>query len=199
MSWKWDFGDGSSQTFTTIQDTVQHVYAKSGTYHVTLTTVNGSCSVTDNLAVYVLLKQNPVLQSALKEICSSNVLDVQVINLQVNPAASASASGSYYYFTKWQYGDGVTFTGTTFSNNVYWQTTYSGSLSGLTNGEQNLRAILISSYFGCADTTNTVPLKIKESCCRGLPYRAMMCVINHLLFLRILLTERGNVPIRKWM
>jgi len=43
--WHWNYGDGQTQTYTTFLDSVSHVYAKSGSYDVTLTVtakVNGT-------------------------------------------------------------------------------------------------------------------------------------------------------------
>ncbi len=35
--WQWDFGDGTTETYTNYQDSICHVYANNGIYQVTLT------------------------------------------------------------------------------------------------------------------------------------------------------------------
>ncbi len=196
LSWKWDFGDGSSNTFITKQDTILHTYAKTGVYNIVLTAINGQCAVTDKIGAYVLLKQNPVLSSSKNAVCSSDILDAQITNLQPNPAPNAYNYGNYY-FREWQYGDSSIFGGNNATNNIYWQTTYNGTLSGLTAAKQNIRAILYSNYFGCADTTNYIPLKIKG------PVAGFEIIGNNVCYKSPVIFKdtsygTGNVPIKKW-
>ena len=43
-SYEWDFGDGSEIVTSNNEETVTHTYATAGTYNVTLTATNGTCS-----------------------------------------------------------------------------------------------------------------------------------------------------------
>ena len=40
------------------------------------------------------------------------------------------------------------------------RTTYTGSIRGLISGEDSLRVVLLSTGYGCADTTNGIPIRI---------------------------------------
>jgi len=157
--WQWDFGDGGTQT-TTSQTPVTHTYTQTGKYKVVLTATNGQCSVRDSTTAYVLLKQNPVLTANKTTVCASDVLAVQINNLEVDPYPY-NYNYSYSYVTnKWQYGDGTFFSGT---NGYYgFNTSYSGTLMGLTPGKDSLRVILASyGPLVCPDTSNYIPLIIK--------------------------------------
>ncbi|MFO8130222.1 MAG: PKD domain-containing protein, partial [Bacteroidales bacterium] len=71
-AWIWDFGDGTTETYTTPTDTVGHLYTQSGQYHVTLTVVdsNGcSDSKTRMITAYPL----PTALFEVYENCVNNV------------------------------------------------------------------------------------------------------------------------------
>lgn len=70
-SWSWDFGDGSA--IDTVQNPGPHVYAAAGSYNITLTVSNGTCSST--LVV-------PVVISTAAGI---NQLNAASISLMPNP------------------------------------------------------------------------------------------------------------------
>jgi gliding motility-associated-like protein len=94
QTWLWDFGDG---TTSTLQNPV-HVYAAFGTYNVSLTVTNGSCS---NTIV------TPV--TLINELAGFNVADDTVCKNQqvvfaVAPAVNQANIVSYF----WDFGDGTT-------------------------------------------------------------------------------------------
>jgi len=197
LGWTWDFGDGSSPlSLNTDQPSVQHLYTKTGIYEAYLTTTNGQCTTKDSTAVGVLLKQTPLLSAVPKEICASDILNVQISNLEVNPAPSPFSLYSYNF--SWQYGDGSNYTGNYTPPGVYLGANrYNGALQGLTTGQSDLRAILISSGFGCQDITNYILLKIKG------PVSGYTITTNNVCFKSpVVLQETAhgtnNVPIRSW-
>lgn len=158
LSWKWDFGDGSTKTFNTEQTEITHAYAKTGTYKVILTATNGQCSVNDSATAYVLLKQNPKLNSSKTEVCSQDEIDITVNNLEKNPTPN------YYYkysINNLKYGDGSDFTGSVYPATYGWDTVYNGNMREFDNKKKDIYAIIYSEYFGCFDTTNIIPLLIK--------------------------------------
>jgi len=153
----WNFGDGSAIVpFTTSSDTAYHNYTHSGMYKVVLTCTNGACTLTDTATVYVLLKQQPQLSSTLTTICAGTALPVQITGLDTNYQSVATGNGTYYNINTWQYADSTTLSGSTSSL----KTQYTGNVNGLKTGEDSIRTILKSSYFGCYDTSNYIPLKI---------------------------------------
>ncbi|HEX9509280.1 MAG TPA: PKD domain-containing protein [Puia sp.] len=165
----WNFGDGSSTTTPGDQATVKHTYTKTGIYSVSLTAVNGQCSlvVNDPNPVHVLLKQAPVLTGSASAVCSNTPVAIQISKLDENPYQTNDIYYGYYYagyyFQSTEYRDGTAFQGSR-SDNGYgyrWTTTYNATLSNFQTGEKDIRFILTSYVFGCQDTTNFMPLAIK--------------------------------------
>lgn len=199
-TWTWSFGDGQTQTGTGVMDGLTHTYTKTGDYKVYLTATNGACTVKDSVTVPILLKQRPVLSSAQTSVCAiSGSLDVQIANLDTNFAAYSIYSyenANGYYPSAWQYGDG-----STFSNN--WEEAYSGNVisydADLVNflpGKDSIRVILESYYFGCADTSNYIPVKFLGPVA-GFTDQGALCYKSPVTFTDTSKPSFG-VPIVKW-
>lgn len=162
ITWTWDFGDGTATVdLTTNQAQIEHVYTKTGKYKVLLTTTNGNCSVTDSVNTFVLLKQQPKLASQQAEVCASGSVKGTVSNFEENP--HPDFYGYNYLIYRWEYDDG---TRANVAANVPtyptpWKTGFSGDISGFDVTKKGLRLIVSEANFGCTDTTNYVPLKIK--------------------------------------
>lgn len=189
--WIWDFGDGTpNATYNSPQD-VHHTYKKSGRYTAVLTGINNGCSVGDSVAVYVLIKQTPKLSSSKTVTCGSDALDFTVSGMDDNPSPYF---GNAYAIPYLQYSDLKTA-----YNNYYWfdHAPYSNYATALSTGEENLRAIIQSSYFNCYDTTNFIPIKI-----RG-PQAAYAFKTNDICFKKPVVIKDSskpgpNLPIAKW-
>ena len=189
----WSFGDGSAPvSFTTSSDTTYHTYTKSGAYQVILTCTNGSCTLSDTTEVYVLLKQQPQLSSAVTAICASSQLPVLVNSLDTNYESVANGSTNYYNINQWQYGDSSTFNGNQNSLTVQ----YSGKVNGLTTGKDSLRVILQSAYFGCYDTSNYIPLKVNGPIPAFGVQGGALCYKFPVTFTD---STKDSVPIVKWV
>jgi gliding motility-associated-like protein len=103
QTWSWDFGDG----FTSNLPNPVHIYSAYGTYYVTLTVTNGSCSHTKGNSV-VLFNETPDFSAANGTICTSEL--ATFVATGVNPANIST------YF--WDYGDGISgFAGSTTTHN----------------------------------------------------------------------------------
>jgi gliding motility-associated-like protein len=155
----WNFGDGTTLTTPADQLTVKHTYKTTGSFPVSLIASNGQCTESDNLTAYVLLKQNPTLSSAVHTACSNDNVPIQIAGLQTNPEPY---SYNYpYNLQKLEYADGSSFDGN--RNDPYngWQNTYDGSINSFRRTDETFRAIVISSYFNCQDTSNFISVKIK--------------------------------------
>ncbi|MFP5042632.1 PKD domain-containing protein [Parasediminibacterium sp. JCM 36343] len=194
--WQWDFGDGKQITLTTNQIQVKHTYEKTGSYKVIHSATNGSCTVSDSSIAYVLLKQKPALTLAASEVCASGNVGVTINNLEQNPYKD-------YYYNNYsianngiQYGDGSIFTGSTSPYYYDGWLTYTGTFSGFTNGKENLTVITRSDYFGCLDTTNPAPLKIKGPSA-GYKLSGSDCYKKAVIFTDTSSTK-NNVLLTKW-
>ncbi|HTI11098.1 MAG TPA: PKD domain-containing protein [Puia sp.] len=198
VSWNWDFGDGSSLPLNTDQTTVAHTYTATGVYNVVLAAINGACTVKDSIALPVLLKQKPLLTADKATICASDALSVQVSGMQLNPLHDFADPNYSYTLKNWQYQDQPSFPGSYAPGGIYYRNNYyAGSIQGLTNGKDSLRAIFLSYGFSCYDTSNYIPLTIKG------PVSGYQINTNNVCFhspvvLQEVAHGNNNVALRTW-
>ena len=157
LKWSWNFGDGGSDNYTVFKDTIRHTYSATGSYKVVLSATNGACTVKDSITAYVLLKQKPVLASQKTDACGNDVVNFTLSGYEINPY---NYTYSNYYISKKEYGDLATCNAPISIPGYYWQQSVSGSIQSLDPGKNDLRMITTSYNFGCADTSNFIPLKI---------------------------------------
>ncbi|MGN6541189.1 MAG: PKD domain-containing protein, partial [Ginsengibacter sp.] len=152
QKWLWDFGDGTTATYTTDKQEITHHYTASGYYTATLTTSNGQCANKTTIGVTVILKKQPVLSTGNSNLCKDDALNFTISNLD-------QSDYNYYYNHYLQfanYNDGT-------SVPVYNYMTapvYNGTIYGLLAGKDSIRMI-ISASLNCIDTTNYIPIKIR--------------------------------------
>ncbi|WP_290792281.1 PKD domain-containing protein [Flavihumibacter sp. UBA7668] len=196
-TYTWDFGDGSPPvSWANGQEYVRHTYSKSGSFKVKLTITNGSCTVSDSLDAPVLLKQNPVLSSAITELCSSSSLDIKITGMDNNPRPVSWYYGTHYMVNSILYQDGSQYENLTQSGD-YWTTTYNGRHSNLDPAKKGIQAVLLSHYFGCYDTTNLLPLIIKGPIADFKMAENFFCFKDSAHFIDQSIGQ-NNVPIVKW-
>ncbi|WP_299334399.1 PKD domain-containing protein, partial [Haloplanus sp.] len=99
LEYNWTFGDGTNDT----GETVEHAYAVTGTYNVTLTVANGSASDTDRIAVSVV---EPVEAAITAEQTSGAVGEIIEFDALDSTSEDRSANVTY----EWDFGDGTTLT-----------------------------------------------------------------------------------------
>ncbi len=90
-TWSWNFGDGQVST----QRQPVHTYASLGSYSVTLTVTNGTCSYTARKTVRVL-DENPVIIADRNAVCKDNGVNFRATGVNV---ANISA-------WNWDFADG---------------------------------------------------------------------------------------------
>ncbi len=161
VSGTWDFGDGSPKIpLDTSTRRIFHVYPKTGVYVLQLSATNGGCTTIDTSYVIILAPQKPILSANVSEICVNDSIKLSIDRNTLAPNPANYKDSNYYRIYKWQYGDGTSFIGN-LNSPPNWYYNGLGYLSGLTPGKFDIRAITQSSFFGCLDTTNYIPLKIK--------------------------------------
>lgn len=198
QSWNWDFGDGNSLSSGIDLATVQHTYTATGVYLVRLTATNGFCSIKDSISIPVLLKQDPLLTANKTAVCASDALPVTIANMELSPEHDLNPPNYSYTLQNWQYGDNSLFTGNYTPGGINYQyKNYNGTLQGLTNGKDSLRAIFLSYGFHCYDTSNYIPLQIKG------PVSGYMITANNVCFhspvvLQDIAHGNNNIPLRSW-
>ena len=144
--WSWDFGDGNTST---LQNPV-HTYAALGTYTVTLTTTNGSCTHSTTRTVR-LVDEVPTFTANRQTLCRNE--SVQFTASVPNPANVVAYN--------WDFGDGKTGTGSTVTNTY----TIAGNFSVrlITTDINGCRDTIIQTDFirvngATANFTNPAPL-----------------------------------------
>ena len=152
QKWMWDFGDGTTATYTTDKQQTTHHYIASGYYTATLTTSNGQCANKTNIGVTVVLKKQPVLSTGNSNLCKDDALNFTISNL-------GQSDYDYYYNHLLQfanYNDGTSVP----IYNYMTAPVYNGTIYGLLAGKDSIRMIMNASQ-NCIDTTNYIPIKIR--------------------------------------
>ena len=176
--WVWNFGDNSALvTLDADVTTIQHTYLKTGTYMVTLSTINGDCTVKDSIYCYVLLKQNPLLAAVKATVCLDEGLIYTITNFEHPPYLSYWV---WNYVNYYQFNDGKkdSVSSGEHANWIY-RDIYTNTFTNLVKGATSIRIITKNFYLNCYDTTNYIPIKIigaeagfsilKDTICYGTP------------------------------
>ncbi len=82
--WEWQFGDGNSRNYAVKKDTLQHRYARSGPYTVTLKVSGAGCTYIDSTVVYATNENGINFESQRKPVCVSDTFLV-LNSLAENP------------------------------------------------------------------------------------------------------------------
>ena len=98
-SWDWNFGDGDTRNYTVKKDTLQHRYAKSGKYTVTLKVSGDGCTYIDSTVVYATNESGINFESVKRPVCISDTF--LVLN-------SLSENSKMIRAYDWDYGCGFT-------------------------------------------------------------------------------------------
>lgn len=194
-SWKWEFGDNSSISYSSLQPEIKHQYASTGNYKVKLTVTNDGCSVSDSMSVYVFLKQTPQLSATSNNLCSSESMNYTITGLQTIPGTDAWNC----HFYQIEYGDGSQFTGNHTPSYPYYinHLPFSGSLSGLYPSKDKIRMIIVNNANGCYDTTNYLSYTIKGAVAAFSVVADKLCYQSPVLF-KDNSTVSGNNSILSW-
>jgi gliding motility-associated-like protein len=128
-TWVWDFGDGTIQSFTAAPFT--HFYSTSGTYNVTLKTIDAvGCSDTTTTPQTIIIS-HPVASFTQSDTTVCPMIDITFTNASTGPALT--------YL--WHFGDGATDTATNPLHNYAIEGNYTVRL-------------FITDQYGCRDSVN---------------------------------------------
>jgi gliding motility-associated-like protein len=193
-SWSWDFGDGSSSSYTSYKDTIQHTYTKTGTYKTVLTTVNGSCTVKDSMLVQVLLKQSPQLSAATTNVCSNDGMTITLDHLERNWAAYYD--WAQYSTFKFEYGNGELAQVWSYGlDNYDSDPGMHLKVQQMKRGSDQFRVVLVSDHFQCFDTTNYIPISVRGPIAN---YSLKPAYCDATLLFTDSSKGSNNVPITSW-
>lgn len=190
--WIWDFGDGSPKlSYNSPAATIKHTYRKTGHYTTVLTGINNGCTVSDSIAVYVLLKQSPEFSSPKSVACGSDSVSFTIDKMERNPATYA-ADG--YFIKTMQYGDLTTANS---PNTPFTYLPFNSTTTNLSTGQTKLRVITQSGYFNCYDTTNFIAIKIRGPKA-NIAFKANDICFKKPVVLKDSSVAGPNLPIAKW-
>ncbi|MBX2925806.1 MAG: PKD domain-containing protein [Chitinophagaceae bacterium] len=193
----WDFGNGHVEEFDPKQRSTTYTYPASGRYTVYLIAEAGQCTVRDSLDISLLLRQNPVLSANLTEVCGSGDLQITISGLEANPYYSGN-NLNHYYIAGWLYGDGTSFNPAFVRNDPALVNNYSATITGLDNGQENIRLVLApTTYPWCYDTSNAIPLKIKGPKAAFAFSQNNVCYKSPVVF-RDQSVANDGIPVKKW-
>ncbi len=131
ITWVWNFGDGTIQTFTAPPFT--HFYTTSGSYNVTLKTIDAVGCSDSTLNTHSIIISHPVAAFTQSDTIVCPLIDITFTNSSTGPALT--------YL--WNFGDGVTDTATSPIHNY------------TTEGNYTVK-LLITDQYGCRDSVNQV-------------------------------------------
>jgi gliding motility-associated-like protein len=152
QKWLWDFGDGTTATYTSDKQQITHHYTASGQYRATLTTTSGQCANKTSIDLMVIVKKQPVLSTGTSGICKDDAFNFTVSNLDL-------FTYTYYYghYLEYaNYNDGTSVPVYNFMN----APVYNGSIYNILPGKDSIRMI-IRAGLNCIDTTNFIPIQIR--------------------------------------
>jgi PKD repeat protein len=142
-SYSWDFGDGSTATGLA----VQHTFASSGVFNVTLT-VTALATGTSNSITKPVVIAAPSLPVALFAVAPASPTRGVVANFNASPSSVGAGATIASYF--WDFGDTTTGTGVTIAH------TYSVALPA---GDVNVRLTVTDSLGRQASVTRLITLQ----------------------------------------
>lgn len=149
--WTWDFGDGTTASYTNNKQQITHIYAASGQYNTTLTTSSGQCANKTMATAVVVLKEHPVLAASNSNLCMDDQFNFTISNLD-------NYNYYFYYYhvlVASEYKDGTSVSLFDYlTGNLY-----NGTISNPLRGKDSIRMI-IKGALNCNDTTNFIPIKI---------------------------------------
>lgn len=130
-TWIWNFGDGTTQSYTAPPFT--HFYTTSGSYNVTLKTIDAVGCSDSTVNIQTIIISHPVAAFTQSDSIVCPMIDISFTNSSTGPAL----------IYLWNFGDGATDTATSPIHN------YS------TEGNYTVR-LLITDQYGCRDSVNQV-------------------------------------------
>ncbi len=176
--WEWSFGDGETLVYNTYRPQIEHVYALSGNYQVSLivsTTISGK-SVSDTLTSLIAVLPSPVAKFAAPNGC---------LNANTVFTDQSLWNGSRIKSWFWDFGDPRTVSDTTSARH----TAYRYDRAGLYTV-----TLTVTNEFGCYDTVseqiNVHRLPVADFSA------SLACQDNHTVFTD--LSENSDAPIEQW-
>lgn len=181
-SWKWSWGDGKEDTYTTKTNSAKHKYAKTGSYLVKLTVSDGTCTSTDSSTISVYAPGAITISADKSTFCSHETLrtDIVTIDRSLYP---------WYYNNYWTSSDGTSPHWDYYNNNY-------ATFSNLKPGK-NIITYYGVNYQGCIDSSNKVTVDVHGPVAKFLSPPVLECRGTELTFTDQTDVSKGK-PIKTW-
>ncbi|MBW8687925.1 PKD domain-containing protein [Chitinophaga sp. B61] len=181
-SWKWSWGDGKEDTYTSKIDFAKHRYAQMGDYKVKLTVTDGTCTSTDSINVGVYPKAPITIATDKTTLCGNETV-----------IGNVTAIDSWLYAPEnvytWYSSDG---TSPDWNNYNYDKT----SFTNLRPGIDTIRLVMKNRQ-ECFDTSNYVVLNVHGPVAKFVNPDLLECRGTPLTFKDQTDISKGK-PIKSW-
>ena len=181
-TWHWDFGDGSSRSYSPpAEDTIHHTYINPGTYTVTLTvsTVSNGNPITSSDTLTVTLNKSSIADFSVSNVCFGQPVVLK------NLSDSADSLIVYY---KWVLGDNY------IRKDTVWEDTCSHKYAGWGYYDSYL---MIHDTNGCNDTMKKRILIYKHPVAR-IVNPIVACARDSTIFLDNSLSFAATISKYRW-
>ncbi|UPK72275.1 PKD domain-containing protein [Chitinophaga filiformis] len=179
-SWKWSWGDGKEDAYTTKTSTIKHKYAQTGTYKVKLTVSDGSCTSSDSMMVQVYAPSPVTITADKATLCGSDTLKASVT------AINKDIYGLNVWSYRWTSSDSTPAETSNYQNAVF---------HNLLPGTDTIRFVAYNLQ-GCPDTSNRIVANVHGPVAKFL-VPPPECRTTELTFTDRTNTSKGK-PITKW-
>ncbi|WP_343702899.1 PKD domain-containing protein [Chitinophaga sp.] len=180
-SWKWSWGDGKENTYTTKTSPVSHKYDRTGAYKVKLTVSDGTCTSSDSLDITVYAPSPITIATDKATLCGHETLKASVT------AIDKSIYDLYYF--RWMSSDG---TPANWQYYVYDNATF----TNLQPGKDTIRFVAYNRQ-GCPDSSNKVVVDVHGPVAKFLAPSVQECRGTELTFTDQTDVSKGK-PIKTW-
>ncbi|WP_277749901.1 PKD domain-containing protein [Chitinophaga barathri] len=180
-NWKWNWGDGKENTYTTKTNPAKHLYDKTGRYMVKLTVTDGTCTSSDSLEINVIAPSPITITGDKSTLCGSETVKVNI---------TAIDRSIYYSLNNWFSSDGTP---------ASWFDNYNYERANFTNLKPGKDTIRFFAYNlqGCPDTSNGVVVDVHGPAAKFLSPDVLECRGTELTFTDQTDISKGK-PIKTW-
>jgi gliding motility-associated-like protein len=179
-SWKWNWGDGKEDTYTTKTSPLRHKYDRTGMYLVKLTVTDGTCTSTDSLNINVYAPSPITISTDKTSLCSNETLKASIISID------KTLYNSYNY---WFSSDGT-------SGSWYYYSYENATFTNLRPGKDTIRFVGYNPQ-GCTDSSNKAIVDVHGPIAKFLSPDVLECRGTELTF-----TDQTDIsygkPIKSW-
>ncbi|WP_298715538.1 PKD domain-containing protein [uncultured Chitinophaga sp.] len=181
-SWKWSWGDGKENAYTTKTAVVKHKYDRTGAYLVKLTVSDGTCTSTDSATINVYAPGAITINTDKSTLCGHETLRANLLTIDQSLYYS-------YYGYNWSSSDGTP---------PYWDY-YNQQYVTFTNMKPGKNAIrfFAVNHQGCIDSSNKVVVDVHGPVAKFETPPVLECRGTELMFTDQTDISKGK-PVKTW-